>query len=137
MLALAILPLMAGFGLFGERWSTVDARTPSLELSLTYPTRFRYKQLNQLELWVRNTGARTTDTLRVSLDTAFARMFSTITAIPPLDEAYALSLLPIAPGDTRLAIVEIQAERYGRHRGTLRVAGADTAAIPLTISIFP
>jgi hypothetical protein len=109
---LASLPVMALAGVFGETWKVASARSSVLAVTLKYPDRFRYKQLNQLEVQVENT-------------------------IPPWSQAFELLLTDVRPRETRLALVEIQAERYGMHRGTLSVIAGDTLTVALSTMIFP
>jgi hypothetical protein len=135
--ALALLPMMAVAGVFGETWAEATAETPSLEVRVSYPSRFRYKQLNQIEVWVRNRSGAPIDTITVSLDSAYARQFSTINAIPPFSRAFGIPLTDVLPNETRLVIIEVQAERYGRHKGAVRTAAVDTATIALSTIVFP
>lgn len=135
--ALAVLPVLAWAGVFGESGRVERARAGSLDVVVSYPSRFRYKQLNQIEVQVRNASTAALDSVRVALDTAFGARFSTVTSLPPLDAAFELTIPGIPPGQTRLAVIEIQAERYGRHTGTLTIAAGDTVRVPLAVFIFP
>lgn len=134
---LAIFPLLAVFGVFGESMRRVETATPTLGIDVRYPSRFRYKQIQQIEIWIRNRSGSPLDTVRVRLDSAYARYFSTLKAIPSFDQAYTLPVTGLAPGEVRLAIVELQAERYGRHTGLLQVTATDTADVRLSTFVFP
>jgi hypothetical protein len=134
---LASLPVMALAGVFGETWKVASARSSVLAVTLKYPDRFRYKQLNQLEVQVENLSERPLDTIRVTLDSAYLSRFSTVNTIPPWSQAFELLLTDVRPRETRLALVEIQAERYGMHRGTLSVIAGDTLTVALSTMIFP
>lgn len=134
---IALLPILALAGAFGETWSTATGRSAALEVEVRYPTAYRYKQLNSLELRIRNTSAATLDTVTVSLDASLATAFSTVRATPAFVRAYETDLIDLRPDEVRLVVIELQAERYGRHEGVLRAAGPDTVRIPLSITIFP
>ncbi len=131
------LPVLALAGVFGESWRSEEARGADVEAAVTWPERFRYKQVNSIEVRVRNTSSRVLDTMTVALDTALAGRFSTVRAIPSFTRPYETDLTDLRPGETSLVLVEIQAERYGRHEGTLSVIHRDTVRIPISIRIFP
>lgn len=134
---LLVLPALAVAGVFGESFRTATASGPGARLEVTYPHRFRYKQLNSIEARVRNTSGARVDTLRLVLDSAFASRFSTVRAIPAFERPWEVALTDVAPGETRLVVVEIQGEHYGRHEGSFRLAGTDTVGVPLSVRIFP
>jgi hypothetical protein len=134
---LAVLPVLALAGRFGETWRTVTAGQGALEATVRYPDRFRYKQLNSMEIRLRNVSSASIDTLTVALDSVLVDRFSTVRAIPPFARPWEIGVGPLAPGETALLIVELQAEQYGRHAGALAVYGRDTLHIPLGILILP
>jgi hypothetical protein len=131
-------PLLALLGVFGERWHTQRVESGALDVSVRHPTVFRYKMIDAIEVHVRNRGAQPIDTATVSLDTAYAGRFSTVTAIPSFDGAFDIDLAALQPGESRRVRIEIQAERYWTHRGELTVAaGTDTVRAALTTRVFP
>ncbi|MGH7480624.1 MAG: hypothetical protein ACRELV_00585 [Longimicrobiales bacterium] len=134
---LALLPILAVAGVFGESWRVEQRANEQLELTLRYPTRYRYKQLNSIELWIRNRSPATIDTVSVAVDTAFGNRFSTVRSIPGFDSPYELSLTRLEPGESRMVVIEIQGEHYGRHSGRLEVHAADTLGVTMTTFIFP
>ena len=135
---LLIMPvLLAAFGVFGESWDTANTSSTAVSVAVRWPTRFRYKQLNEVRVWVENRTPGVLDSVTIALDTAYASRFSTVTAIPDFDDAYSLSLVAVRPGERRLAIIELQAERYGRHEGWLDVVAGDTARLRLHSFVFP
>lgn len=94
--------------------------------------------LEAIELHVRNRGAQPIDTITVGVDTAYAGRFSTVTAVPPFTGPFEVQLTDIAPQESRRVRIEIQAERYWSHSGTLTVASrADTIRVPLTTMVYP
>lgn len=135
---LVAIPVLALFGVFGERWSTVHDANGALETSVHYPTAFRYKMIDAIDLHVRNRGAAPIDTITVSLDTAYAGRFSTVTAVPPFTGPFEIDLPNVAPRESRRVRIEIQAEQYWSHSGELTItAGADTIRVPLTTLVYP
>jgi hypothetical protein len=135
---LAAIPILALLGLFGERWNSVQARDGALDVSVRYPTAFRYKMIDEIEVYVTNRGSGIIDTVTVALDTAYATMFSTINAVPPFTGPFEVSLPQLASGESRRVRIEIQAERYWTHTGELSVRSAsDTARVTLETTVFP
>lgn len=137
---LLAVPIFAILGVFGETWVRADATGTGLSLSLEYPARYRYKQINTLELRVRNTTAATLDTVVVALDTAYASRFSTLMFVPSARAPFEVELLDLEAGEVALVWIELQAERYGRHRGVLEARSSglpDTVRVPLSTYIFP
>jgi hypothetical protein len=133
-----LLPVVLALaGAFGEAWRTVRAETSAVAATISYPSRYRYKQLNTMEVWVANVSTALIDTVTIAIDTAYASRFSTVTSIPDFTLPYSIDLLDIPPGERRLAIIELQGERYGTHEGEVRVIAGDTATLRVRTTIFP
>lgn len=133
-----LLPVvLAMAGVFGDSFETVQARSADVVATVTYPTRYRFEQLATMQVWVENTSAASIDTVTVAIDTAYANRFFQIGAMPSFDDAYSLSIVDLAPGERRLANIEIQGERYGIHEGELRIIAGDTAIVRLRTIMFP
>lgn len=136
--AMALIPVLALFHVFGERWERAERTTPAFDVRVEYPTSFRYKMLNAITVQVHNRSGRQLDTVTVALDTGYVSRFSTVIFTPSVDRAYEVPLTRMAAGETRLVSIELQAERYGRHAGDLTVsAGADTAAVRIHTLVWP
>lgn len=134
---LAAIPALAIAGAFGESDAFAEERTSELQVSLRYPVRYRFEQVSRIELRVLNTSGHLLDTVRVSLDSAYANRFSMVRSIPELSEPYAVELRSLEPGRQRIVVIELKADRYGHHRGELRVGASDTARFRLGTFIFP
>ncbi len=136
---LLLIPVLALFGVFGERWQSVSGETTELSVALDYPSSYRYHIINSLRMEVTNRTEALLDTVTIDLDTSYIEHFSNVSGVPPLDHAYALKLLALEPGETRRVRVELRGERYGRHEGVIRVTGtgADTVRLPVSTFIFP
>ena len=138
MLFFAAFPLAALLGLFGDSTAEVGAPSAALELRVSYPTRFRYKTIHPLEVRVRNRSANPLDRVVVTFDQEYVSGFSNVRFTPEAVRAYEVELRGVQPGEERLVSVEVQAERYGRHRGTVTAAsGAEAVTAELQTFTFP
>lgn len=139
LVVILAVPVLALAGVFGESWDRVAADGPNVSARIEFPTRFRYKMLNSITASVTNRSARPIDTIVVRLDSSYALRFSTVVFTPAAERAYEAPLTDVPPGETRLMVIEIQGERYGRHTGRLHIesTNGDTLAIPIQTVIFP
>ena len=135
---MTLVPLLALFGFFGERSTTVEATSASLAVSVHYPVRFRYRQTEPLEITVRNTSSRMIDTIDISLDTAYITRFANVRITPEPRAAFTVELTAVKPGEQRLVAAELEGDHYGRHHGRI-VASAhnDTAVVTVRTLVFP
>jgi hypothetical protein len=132
------VPIIALFGLFGERTALARVKSASLEVAASYPERFRYRQVQPLHLSVRNVSTQTLDTITVSFDTAYISRFSSVRFDPPAKKAYAVELTNVKPMESRFVAVELWGQDYGMHRGTIVArAGTDSAVMRVKTFVFP
>jgi hypothetical protein len=146
---LAVVPSLAIAGFFGARPTTETVENAGLALSVTYPDRLRYLQFDDIQVRVVNTSDAPLDTLHVALDSALANRFLEVSATPPFERPYELTLTDLAPGETRFAVIALRANEYGRHEGELTLRGGGSSAsptphasvaalvVPLAIRVFP
>ena len=135
---LAAIPILSLLGLFGERQSEVHAASRSIEMSIRYPARFRYRQVQSLDIAVRNTSGHAVDTIKVSLDTAYISRFSSVRIEPSPSIAFIVTLTDVRPGASRLISAELWGDRYGRHQGRIAaIANFDTAAATVQTVVLP
>ena len=140
---LAVLPVLALLGVFGTTRGEASAQSAALELHVEYPTRSRYKVINAIEVSVRNLTEQPLSTVTVSFDETYISKFSNVQFTPSVktvtDEVYRVELSDLQPGETQLVSVEVQAEEYGAHRGTIKVAAgeAEAAQVDLATIVFP
>lgn len=133
-----LVPILTVLGVFGEHRAEVRASGASLSLVVRYPDRFRYRQVQQLDISVRNASPRRIDTLRVSLDTGYISRFSSVRIVPAPHSAFVVDLTSVAAGETRLVTAELWGEQYGRHRGrVIASAGSDSEIVDLNTFVFP
>lgn len=135
---IAAMPILCLLGLFGESSARITTRSGNLDVTIRYPSRFRYRQVEALEVSVRNRGTRVIDTVQVSLDTAYITRFSSVRIDPIPQRAFIVYLLQVQPGETRLVDAELWGQEYGRHHGRIVVsANADTAVGTISTLVFP
>ena len=135
---LALIPILTLFGFFGERGATVHGSSAAIAMSVRYPERFRYRQVQPLEITVRNSSSHPIDTIEVSLDTAYITRFSSVRIVPDPDRAFVVRLIAVRPGESRLVAGELWGEQYGRHRGRIVVRTPnDSAAVIVQTLVFP
>ena len=133
-----VIPIAALFGLFGERTALAHAKSAGLDVVVSYPERFRYRQLQPLRLAVRNLSAQPIDTLTVSFDTTYISRFSSVRFDPPVKKAYAVELTDVKPMESRFVAVELWGQDYGIHRGAIVVrGGTDSAVVHVRSFVFP
>jgi hypothetical protein len=135
---LLAIPILALFGIFGETRAHAHSTSGSIDLEVSYPARFRYRQVQSLRATVRNLSPVVADTVRVSFDTAYIARFSSVRFDPAAKSAYAVDLIDIKPSESRLVSVELWGQDYGNHRGTIVARhGSDSAIVHLRTLVFP
>jgi hypothetical protein len=135
---LLAIPILALFGIFGETRAHAHATSGSIDLEVSYPARFRYRQVQSLRASVRNLSQVMADTVRVSFDTAYVASFSSVRFDPAAKSAYTVDLTDIKPSESRLVSVELWGQEYGNHRGTIVASrGSDSAIVRLRTLVFP
>jgi hypothetical protein len=135
---IAAVPLLAMLGVFGERATTTVVRSAAVDVAVTFPARFRYRQVQALRVSVRNTSARPFDTVFVSFDTAYIARFSSVRFDPAVTSAFVVPMSHLAAGASGLVSVELWGEQYGRHRGRVVVtANGDSVSVPISTFVFP
>ena len=134
-LFLLLVPTLALLGAFGETEARVQGATAALDVEVRYKDRYRYKQINTVEVTVRNTSAQKLDTVHVAFDPRYIRMFSTLQFIPEPEVPFVVELTALEPGQVQRVWAELQGEHYGYHRGYIKTylpGRGDTAAVQLT-----
>ncbi len=140
---LMLIPLLALFGLFGESFETVRADGEALSVEVRYPTRLRYKMTNPLTVSVENISSQTVPTVTVKVSEDYISAFTAVTFRPSVavitPDAYYVQLSNLQAGETRRVVVDLQAERYWSHEGSIGVAAGSLAApsdIELDVGTF-
>lgn len=135
-----LIPVLALFGLFGETVNSVDASSTPLEMRVEYPTRFRYKMIDSIRVSLFNKSDQPLATVQVGFDRAYIEGFSTVTFTPSVkhitDSFYFVEVNDLQPGETRIISVTIQAEKYGKHQGTITADPENSDALEVSIATF-
>lgn len=135
---LALLPVLAMVGLFGESWTSATATSASLGLVVQYPTRVRATLSKPITVVVENRAATVLDTVEVSFDSTLVGRFRAIGFVPEPRDAYVVPLANVQPRERRRVHVEIEGDRIGRHRGRVVVrTRGDSTAVELRTIVFP
>ena len=130
--------MLALFGVFGSPHAAAHAASASVDVRVSYPARIRYRQLQPLNVSVRNLSSRVLDTITVSFDTAYISRFASVKLDPFPTGAYTVALTGVKPAESRLVAVELWGQDYGRHRGRVVARnGADSAIASFTTTVFP
>lgn len=131
------IPVLALFGIFGERWETKQVDAGPYRFVAQIPTRFRYKETNEITLLFQNRAAAPV-TAVVRFAPSLLEGFSEIAFVPSEEKAYEVHLKGVPPGGEERMRVSIRAEHYGMHQGTIDVAASGvTTSVPAGIFIFP
>jgi hypothetical protein len=135
---LALIPILAMLGVFGNSTNTIAVASPAVGIAVTYPERMRYRQTEPLEISVVNRGARTLDSVLVLVDTSYLSRFIGVHGNPAPTMDFAIPLYSVQPGESRLISIELTGDRYWRHPGTVIVAtGAERTTVTLSTLVFP
>jgi hypothetical protein len=135
---LALVPILALLGTFGDRERTIAVASPSLGITINYPDRMRYRQRELLEISVVNRGVRALDTVLVSVDTSYLSRFIDVRGTPPPTTNFSVPLLGVQPGESRLLSVELTGNRYWRHPATVSAAtGPERTTVAFSTLVFP
>ena len=132
------VPILALFGVFGETRDDVRVSGRALDVLVEYPARVRHGTTTSLEIRVRNMANQPLDTVTVSFDTAYVTRFTNPIYVPSSTKAHEVTLLNVLPAEIRLAMLELRAEKAGRHTGGVTAAsGGDSAVVSFRTFVFP
>lgn len=135
---LFVIPVLALFGVFGERFGDVRGDAPGVSVAIHYPTTVHYRQPLALSIRVTNTSDRTADSVTVSLDPRFMKAFTGVTFSAPLSGPYAVRLQQLRPGETRTISGQVEGDRYWRSSGDVSVEGPEgRVTLPVSTFVFP
>jgi hypothetical protein len=135
---LALVPILALLGVFGDRQKTIAITSPSLGITINYPERMRYRQSELLEISVLNRGQRALDTVLVSVDTSYLSRFIGVRGTPPPTTDFSVPLFDVHPGESRLLSVELTGNRYWRHPATVSATtGRERTTVAFSTLVFP
>ena len=138
LLVIAVLPFLAIMGIFGPRAERARAWSSALVLDVEYPGRFRRGMTQRLEATVSNRSPVLMPKVTLRFERAYLGAFGVISVMPDVTEPYVIELPNLQSGESRPVVIELEAERYGRHRGQLTATyGSNSVAATLTTLVFP
>lgn len=141
MIVIVLIPILALCGLFGTTSSIKSTASEALSLEVEYPSKFRYKTIEPIEIVIENISAESQD-VSVSINKNYVSQFSNVQFSPSPDliseSNYQFDLGSVSPGETRTVAGEIQSEKYGKFRGSVQArAGGTTTEIAFTTISLP
>ncbi|MEW6056381.1 MAG: hypothetical protein AB1540_07185 [Bdellovibrionota bacterium] len=136
---LLAIPILAVSGVFGEKSWELTQMKNDVRIRVKYPERFRYNQLQPIEVVVENLANTTLKDVEVRFDTAYINKFSNVSFIPEPHNAYRIKLNTLGPKEQQEIAAEIQAKDYGKHAGSVEVLaeGAVLAKVDISTIVFP
>jgi hypothetical protein len=136
---MALVPVLALAGVFGERRELRQDVHGGLLLSARVPTRFRYRQRMTLEVSVTNRGSDSLGDVRVRLDSTYLDRFSSVALSPHASPDGVVRFGALGPQQTDRLTVTLEGERAGALRGVAVAtdAAGDTARVTLASTVFP
>lgn len=140
---LALIPLAALFGAFGQRTDSARADGDGVTLELRYPSLLRYKTALPFEATVHNGGAQPLSQVALRIDDAWLSHFTRLDLMPPpeqLTERHAEFVIDELPAGARRKVVGVfEAHDPGRHTGQASVAigGRVVATAELSTVVLP
>lgn len=138
MIVIALVPLLAIFGLFGPGTDQVRAGGDAIALEVRYPARYRLGMVQTMQARVSNRSASPMARVTLAVDSAYLKGFTTASPVPDFSRAYAVEMVDLAPGETRMVVLDLVAERPGRFRGQASAVHAgDSVAVRLTTLVLP
>lgn len=138
MAIIALVPLLALSGLFGPATGQAQAGGDAIALEVRYPARYRLGMVQTMQARVSNRSASSMARVTLAVDSAYLEGFTAASPIPNFSRAYAVELPDLAPGETRMVVLDLEAERPGRFRGQASAVHAgDSVAVRLTTLVLP
>jgi hypothetical protein len=135
---IAIIPLLALGGVFGERWATSENTSGPLAVSVEYPSRFRARLSKPLVVRIENRSDAPLDSVEVAFDSSYVENFANAGFIPEARQAYVVVLDAVRAGETRRVQLQLEGESMGAHDGRVVVrARNDSAAVAFRTTVFP
>jgi hypothetical protein len=135
---LALLPLLALFGVFGESLTTKRATSLDVAVEVTYVARYRYGMNHSISVSVTKLSERSPATVTVAFDPAYIEHFSEVNFVPSAErlsrDGFVVELGAIESGETKFVMVEMQSEHYWAQNGVITVSPASGEPVTVTVS---
>ncbi|MCC6453905.1 MAG: hypothetical protein IT328_03075 [Caldilineaceae bacterium] len=135
---LAILPILALFGIFDSGMATAHAANDELALQVDYISHYRYTMRDTMTVAVTNLSKQAPATINVAFDRDYLAHFSEINFVPAAeqitDEVYVVEVAGMESGETRLVKLELLGEGYWTQEGTISASLFDGKPVTVTVS---
>jgi hypothetical protein len=134
--AMALIPLLALFGAFGERRTELTAAAAGLDVAIDLPTRVRTAQRTHIEVRVHNLSGDTARDVTVRFDPQYFEDAMDPSFIPERDAPYEATLPALPSGADGSVRVELEFGRMGRSTGAISVSRDGREGTRTRISTF-
>lgn len=124
---------LAGLLEAAEQTTVVLSVDQGIHVRVRHPTRMRYRTNRWLVVEVQNRGPSVQSEIAVQIDPSYVQGFNPIAVAPEPRQAFDMALGQVPAGQSRQAAVLLQAEKYGRRPGWVRVQPARGAAVQIPI----
>ncbi|HEY0947783.1 MAG TPA: hypothetical protein VGD81_21040 [Opitutaceae bacterium] len=138
LLLLALLPLLAVFGVFGGDDRTVEKSGDGVALGVTYAPRMRFGYPVKLQIHVGSVDDRPLSGAEVHVSTSFLERFDRVSSMPePKRMSREACEFAVDDGQREAVIaIDLEPERYGFATGTVSVVAQGGVAVELPIRSF-
>lgn len=137
---LLAIPVLALKRTFGESRETSSVSVRDFDLSVEYPKRLRYGEIEEISITVQNKSRRPAQGVMLEVSPGYLEQFSRIQFNPPsVESSNRVRLDYMEPGESRSVHLSLRGKSYGKHLGEIMVAGEGTAAAraPVESFVFP
>jgi hypothetical protein len=140
---MALIPLLALIGIFGETVQTAQNVTSDFEVNVEYPSRMRDHNEALMQIAVRNLTTETIPLVTVRLPRDYIDSFSEVTMMPDaqavMADHYEVEFAEVQPGEVYGVRLDLKGEEYGQHEGEVIVEaeGLQSASVRLSTFVFP
>ena len=135
-----LIPILAVFGLFGNRPGEAHVVGDRLAVRVEYPSRLHYGVHEVLQIALRNESEQPIPSATVGLDRHYVEAFTNVTFTPEAedvtDREYRIPLGTLAPGEERTVRVELEPVVRWKLEGRIRVLATGRAPIVIALETF-
>lgn len=138
LVVLLAIPVLALARVFGEKPQTARASTARFDVEVVYPARLRSRSAESLSVTVHNRSRASLPLVQLDFDETLLGALSDLQFTPTVTAPSHAAMAQLPPGGRRVLVGTVQGERYGKHRGLLKVrAAGEEVTIPIETMVFP
>jgi len=135
-LFLLTLPVLSIFGYFDENMMTEKTESHGLEMSINYPSKLRYGEMENLRIEVRNNTKEIFSHISISLSRNYLENFEEITFTPNVNKDYLVSFESIPKNQSRYVDIQIKGKKFGNSKGQVMLTHENRKIINQSIKTF-